>query len=260
MYASLLALARTIAADAAGFLLEGWARPREAIETKTSGTDMVSEMDKGAERRIVDAIHRHRPDDAILGEEGTSEAGTTGVRWIVDPLDGTTNYLYGLAAWAVSIGIEVDGVVHVGVVSVPALGEEYWASSGAGAFRNGVPIRTSAQTELSHALVATGFAYSAARRSAQAHVLTSVLPEIRDIRRGGSAATDLCWAACGKVDAYYESGCHAWDMAAGTVIVREAGGIVTDLRGGEPSTAMCVAAPGQLHVPLLELLTRADEG
>ena len=266
MHRDLLPLARRLAAEAGAFLLEGWMLPRTSIETKSTGTDMVSEMDRGAERLIVEGIIAARPDDAILGEEGTERTGTSGVRWIVDPLDGTTNYLYGLPAWSVSIGIEVkagaavrtgadaDGVLHVGVVHAPALGDEYWGEAGTGAFRNGERIRVSGCNRVADALIATGFGYAAAARRSQGEIVARLLPQVRDLRRAGSAAIDLCWAASGRVDAYFESGCNPWDLAAGTLIMREAGGVVTDLHGGEPSKVMCIAAPEAIHAGLQALI------
>lgn len=251
---ALLVLARTVAADAGALLLDAWARPRTQVQTKSSATDMVSEMDRAAERLIVDALLAARPDDGLLGEEGSSREGTSGVRWVVDPLDGTTNYLYGLPAWAVSIGAEVDGRAVAGVVFAPALGETYAASLGGGATRNGHPISVSDATDLSTALIATGFAYSRARREQQGALVARVLPRVRDIRRGGSAAIDLCWAACGRVDAYYEAGTAPWDRAAGQLIVTEAGGVVSGVDGGAPSEEGCVAAPPALHGALLDLL------
>ena len=247
-------LARRLAREAAAYLLEGWSKPRTSVETKTTGTDMVSEMDRGAERLIVDGIIAARPNDAILGEEGTAQAGTSGIRWIIDPLDGTTNYLYGLTPWAVSIGVEADGVLFVGVVRAPAIGQEYWAEAGGGAYCNNDPIHVSSCHDVAKALLATGFAYAPDARRRQGETVARVLPSIRDLRRGGSAAIDLCLTAAGRVDAYYESGCNPWDLAAGTLIVREAGGIVTDLDGAEPSASMCIAAPPSLHASLQALL------
>ncbi len=241
----LLELARSIAIEAGTFLAEGLKGPRIAIETKSSAVDMVSEMDKGAEDLIVGFIQRNRPNDAILGEEGTSKSGTTGVRWIIDPLDGTTNYLYGQPLWAVSIGIEIDGKPTVGVVYSPVLGELFHAVTGMGSFCNDRPIRVSDCTEPQVALVATGFGYLPKLREWQGAIVGELLPKVRDIRRGGSAALELAFVASGRVDLYYERGCNAWDFSAGTVLVREAGGIATDLFDGPPANEMCIAAtPG----------------
>lgn len=211
---------------------------------------MVSEMDRGAERLLVDAILSARPNDGILGEEGTDTVGTSGVRWIIDPLDGTTNYLYGHPQWSVSIGIEIDGVASVGVVDAPMLRETYWAAVGDGAFCNAHPVHVSPCDSLVSALIATGFGYDAALREWQGGIVHRLLPEIRDIRRAGSAALDLCFVACGRVDAYYERGCNAWDLAGGSVIVREAGGLATGLTDAEPSRHLVVAAGPGLHALL----------
>ena len=246
----LLALATRLATETGAFLLDGFTRPRTAIETKSSGTDMVSEMDKGAERRLVDGILAARPQDGILGEEGTDTIGTSGVRWIIDPLDGTTNYLYGHPQWSVSVGIEVDGIGCVGVVDAPMLRETYTAAVEQGAFCNSVSIRVSTCDSLGQALVATGFGYDASLRAWQGAIVQTLLPEVRDLRRGGSAALDLCFVASGRVDAYYERGCNAWDLSAGSVIVREAGGLATGLGGPEPIRDLVVAATPDLH-PLL---------
>lgn len=246
----LLALATQLATQTGAFLLDGLTRPRTAIETKSSGTDMVSEMDRGAERMLVDGILAARPHDGILGEEGTDTIGTSGVRWIIDPLDGTTNYLYGHPQWSVSVGIEIDGVGSVGVVDAPMLRETYTATVGGGAFCNGAPIRVSGCDSLGHALVATGFGYEASLREWQGAIVHMLLPEVRDLRRGGSAALDLCFVACGRVDAYYERGCNPWDLSAGSVLVREAGGLATGLAGPEPVGDLVVAAGAALH-PLL---------
>ena len=217
---------------------------------------MVSEMDRGAEQLIVDAVLAARPDDSIMGEEGTAREGTSGVRWIIDPLDGTTNYLYGLPAWSVSIGVEVDGELYVGVVDAPVLHQQYWSLAGAGAWLGEERLQASVVTDLRSALVATGFSYSADQRAEQGRLVAQLLPRIRDIRRGGSAALDLCWAASGRVDAYYESGCEWWDVAAGTLIGREAGAVVTHSNAKSPGR--CVAAPPSLHEALTVALAAAS--
>ena len=252
----LLALATRLATQTGAFLLDGLTRPRTAIATKSSGTDMVSEMDKEAERMLVDGILAARPHDGILGEEGTDTIGPSGVRWIIDPLDGTTNYLYGHPQWSVAVGVEIDGVGSVGVVDAPMLRETYTAAVGGGAFCNGRPIRASGCESLGHALVATGFGYEASLRQWQGAIVATLLPEVRDLRRGGSAALDLCFVASGRVDAYYERGCNAWDLSAGTVLVREAGGTATGLAGPEPVRDLVVAAGATLHPMLRSRLTQ----
>jgi len=229
-------------------------RPRE-IGTKSSRTDMVTEMDRASERLIVDGLLAARPDDGIVGEEGSARDGSSGVRWIVDPLDGTTNYLYGHFAWAVSVAAEVDGTVAAGVVVDASHNEVFAAVLGGGAACNGAPIAVSGHDELATALVGTGFAYIAERRAEQGALLRRVLPNVRDIRRGGSAALDLCWVACGRLDAHYEQGLAPWDFAAGGLIAREAGALTSDFAGGPPRAEEFVAATPAVHGPLLVLLS-----
>lgn len=253
----LLALALELA-DKAGALLLG-AVPRRAagVGTKTTGTDMVTDADRASEALITEGIRAARPGDAILGEEGGASTGTTGVRWVIDPLDGTTNYLYGHFAWAVSIAVEVDGVVVAGVVADPSHAETFAAQRGAGATCNGVRIAASSSSDLATALIATGFGYEASHRARQATPLPQVLEKVRDLRRNGAASLDLCWVACGRLDAYYETGLQPWDTAAGLLIASEAGAHTSDLAGGVASSASCVAAGAGSHRPLLELLAGA---
>lgn len=250
----LLDLAVGLAAEAAALLVDGLQRARTTVDTKSTGTDMVTEMDRASERLIVDGILAARPDDGVLGEEGTDRAGSTGIRWVLDPLDGTTNYLYGHAGFAVSIGVQIDGRSVAGVVHDPLHGEVFTATIGGGARRNGLPIAASGETVLGHALVATGFSYVPSRRRIQAAVLGQVIPQVRDIRRMGAAAVDLCSVACGRVDAYYERGLHPWDHVAGALIAREAGARVGHLDGTAETEDFILAAPAALWAPLQELL------
>ncbi len=246
-------------ADEAGRLIRG-SRGRRglAVATKSSATDLVTEIDRAAEHAIVTGIRTARPHDAITGEEGASTSGSSGVRWIIDPVDGTTNFVFGHPNVAVSIAVEVDGVTAVGVVDAPLLGERFTAVLGEGAYLDGTRCRCTDVADLGTALVATGFGYVADRRARQAAVLTHVLPRVRDIRRGGSAAIDLCWVACGRVDAYYEEGLNEWDLAAGALIAREAGAAVGGLGPGSPEgPAFAVAAGPRLIEPLRDLLVAA---
>ena len=241
----LLALAERVAREAGEMLLAGAGDLRLDVTTKTSGTDMVSEMDRASEALIVKGILAARPDDAILGEETGSRDGTSGVRWVIDPLDGTTNYLYRHPIWAVSVGVEVDGRVDAGVVVAPGLGEVFTAERGGGAWLNGSPITVSGGTDLASALVGTGFGYDASRRGRQAAVLPHLLPAVRDIRRNGVASLDLCWVACARLDGYFEAGGQPWDVAAGLLIAAEAGAVAAGLDGGPVSPeSVMVAAPG----------------
>ncbi len=253
----LCALAERAAREAGALLLAGIDEVRTDVRTKSTGTDMVSEMDRAAERRIVDLLLGARPDDGLLGEEGADVTGTSGVRWVVDPLDGTTNYLYGLAGFGVSIAAEHDGRAVAGVVLDVVRDELYAAVLGSGATRDGAAISASAVTDLPLALVATGFSYDAGRRAQQAAVLRDVLPAVRDIRRFGAAALDLCAVAAGRVDAYYERGLAPWDLAAGALIATEAGAVVTDLDGGPVRAGSVLAAAPGISAELLRLLGAA---
>ncbi len=258
---ALAELAQEVAAEAGRLLLQD--RPRHMqVGTKSTPTDVVTEMDTRAEALLVSRIRAERPDDGVLGEEGSSDRGRSGVRWVIDPVDGTVNYLYELPVWAVSVAVEVDGVVQVGVVEAPALGERFVAARGRGATRNGEPVRASSCTELDQALVATGFGYDAGRRAHQAAVVAAVLPVVRDIRRLGASSLDLCGVACGRVDGYFERGLQPWDLAAGSLVATEAGAVVGGLRGRPASGELVVAAaPGvfdALHDLLLPLGADVD--
>ncbi|QFR00852.1 inositol monophosphatase [Streptomyces phaeolivaceus] len=239
------------AADRAGALLRD-GRPADlgVAATKSSAVDVVTEMDIASEKLITGLLAERRPHDGVLGEEGASVEGTSGVQWVIDPLDGTVNYLYGLPSWAVSIAVRVDGETVVGVVHAPVRGETFRAVLGEGAFLNDRPARVRPAPELGLALVGTGFGYRAERRARQADVLRALIPEVRDIRRGGSAAIDLCDVAVGRLDAYYERGLNAWDYAAGDLVAREAGAL-TGGRPGEPlSPDLTIAAPPTLFEAL----------
>ena len=250
--AELLDLAVT-AARAAGEIHRRHVGERLDAETKSSPTDPATIVDTESEAVLLDRLLGARPDDAVLGEEGGSRDGTSGVRWILDPLDGTVNYLYGLRASSVSVAAEVDGVVVAGAVLDPAHDECFTASLGGGAHVDGRPLAPERPTELAACLVGTGFSYSAAVRAEQATVLSRVLPAVRDIRRFGSAALDLCWAAAGRLDAYYERRLNEWDRAAGALIAREAGLVVVGADGGDPDD-LTLAAPPPVVEPLRALV------
>ncbi len=197
------------------------------VDAKSSHTDPVTDVDRDSERIIVSGIRRARPQDGILGEEGASHPGTSGLRWVIDPLDGTVNYVYGMPSHAVSIAVEHNGNPLVGVVHDTALDDVYTARRGGGAHRNGSPIEVASTAELGDALLGTGFGYQADQRRRQVRVLAGLIGEVRDIRRAGSCAIDLCWTAMGRLDAFYETGPNRWDVAAGMAILSEAGGIAT---------------------------------
>ncbi|MDX6285290.1 MAG: monophosphatase [Frankiales bacterium] len=250
----LLTLAVEVATSAGELLLTE--RPAGSIETgsKTSPTDLVTVMDTRVEAHIADRLRADRPHDGFLGEEGGAQVGDSGVRWIVDPIDGTVNYRYRLPHWSVSIAAEVDGVVVAGVVVDPSLGETWTAVRGEGARCNDAPVACTTESRLEQALVGTGFGYAAALRARQAEVLRTVLPRVRDIRRVGSCAIDLCWVAAGRLDAYYELGPQVWDYSAGGLICEEAGASF-EVRPGKPDPpALVIAASPALFTPLQQLV------
>ena len=255
----LAGLAWQAAHEAAAFLVDE--RPDAlVVESKSTPTDAVTVMDRGAEQRIIERLLGARPDDGVLGEEGGERTGTSGVRWIVDPLDGTVNYTYRIPAWGVSIAAEVDGAVQVGVVVTPSLRSASIGIRGAGAWGldDGAlrSLRVSACTSLSAALVATGFGYHPQTRLAQGAAVSALLGTVRDIRRTGSAVVDFSWLARGWTDAYYESGLNVWDHAAGALIAREAGALVRGLDGPDHSKGVLVASTPGIAQELLDELRR----
>ena len=262
--AALLELACAVALEAGELLRSGHGEVR-VVETKSSPTDIVTQMDQAAEELIRRRILTARPGDAILGEEGgqPDAVGDGGVRWVVDPLDGTVNYLYGLPDWAVSIGAEVDGAVVAGAVSVPVRGSLFSARAGGGAWlqQGGAAATALACTTgvpLARALVGTGFGYASARRAVQGRVVAALLPQVRDIRRGGSAAVELCSVAAGRLDAFYERGLNPWDVAAGGLIAQEAGARLGGLHGRPASDSMTLAAAPGLFSALHDVLAGLD--
>lgn len=257
---ALAALATSLAHQAGETVNELREAAVAGATTKSSPTDPVTEADRAAERIVVDGILAARPDDAIIGEEGTERIGTSGLAWSIDPIDGTTNYVYGIPAYAVSVAVGDSTGTLCGTVYNPVTDELFEAVIGRGATLNGEPIEVAAPVALSAALIATGFGYLAERRRSQAAVVAGLLPEIRDIRRFGSAALDLCAVACGRVDAYYEVGLNVWDFAAGALIAAEAGALCTDLAGGPGSPDFLIAASPDLHPVLVERLLAHGAG
>ena len=269
--AELQHIAADIALRVGSFLVQE--RPRElATSTKSSDTDVVTEMDAAAERMITELLRDRRPGDGLLGEEGARATSTTGITWVVDPIDGTTNYLYRLPMWTVSIAASQAGRVIAGVVFAPQLDTMFAAIKGGGAWRttadDTTPLQCSGQTDLGSALIATGFGYLVERRRRQGHIVAGLLSRIRDIRRGGAAALDLCWVAQGLTDGYYEEGLRPWDIAAGALIAEEAGArvVMLDERAWEPlddsggeSDTLVASAPG-ISGALREELRRLAQG
>jgi myo-inositol-1(or 4)-monophosphatase len=259
--ARLAALAVDLAVEA-GVVLAEWQTAGRGLDvrSKDSATDPVSAADRASEDRLVELLRQHRPADGLLGEEGTDVVGTSGLRWVVDPLDGTVNYLYGLPAWSVSVAVEQhtdDGWQAIaGAVHHPTDGRTYRAWTGGGAWCGDERLAVNDPVERAMALVATGFGYDSDRRSAQAETVARLLPQVRDIRRIGSAALDLCAVAGGQVDAYYEDPVRRWDIAAGALICREAGATVSVVGGSEPGGYAVLAAGPALH-PVVEGLLAA---
>ncbi|UIX30265.1 inositol monophosphatase family protein [Streptomyces sp. GQFP] len=251
----LLRLAQEAARRAGELLRDGRPADLAVAATKSSPIDVVTEMDIAAEKLITDVISDHRPDDGFLGEEGASSEGSSGIRWVIDPLDGTVNYLYGLPTWSVSIAAERDGERIVGVVAAPMRGETFHAVLGGGAWATGAwegerRLTVRPAPPLDQALVSTGFNYVAEVKAHQAEVARQLIPLLRDIRRGGSAAVDLCDLAAGRLDGYYERGLNAWDVAAGDLIAREAGALTGGRPGERPSRDLTVAGTPGVFEPL----------
>lgn len=252
----LLEVAREAARAASAPLLAAFGGRGRALRSKSTPTDPVSEADLAAERAVRAVLAERRPDDGVLGEEGGEAAGTSGLRWVVDPLDGTVNFLFGLPLWAVSVACEDPAGVRAGVVLDPVRDEEWSATRDGPALLDGrgEPLRASATADLGHALVATGFGYDPEVRAAQAETVGRLLPRVRDVRRLGSAALDLAWAAAGRYDAYFERGVKAWDVAAGGLICARAGLEVRELAPAPPQEGGVLVAPVALAGPLSELV------
>lgn len=241
----LLELAKRAAVEAAGYVRKAMSEPHLNTATKSSATDMVTESDRIVEQLIVETLLTSRPGDGILGEEGAQVDTSSGVTWIIDPIDGTTNFTYGLPGFNTSIAASVNGEVTVGVVVDPLRHELFTAVRGEGAWCNDEPIHCTDQDDLALSLVGTGFSYDAARRTAQAETVAGLIGDVRDIRRLGAAALDLCMVGAGRVDAYFESGLHPWDLSAGALIASEAGAQVAGLDDPSPSHKFVIAAaPG----------------
>lgn len=249
---ALLDLAVACAHEAGSLLYERFAGAPSGVDTKSTSTDLVSDADRDSESLILRMLDENRPGDGILGEEGAGRTSTTGIEWVIDPLDGTVNYLYRIPWWCVSVAARDAEGELVGVVHNPVLGETFTAVRGEGAWLNGESITVSDRDDFSKTLVATGFAYDSGARRVQGEAAFRVLPAGRDLRRMGSAALDLCSVSCGRVDAFFESHLEEWDKAAGRLIATEAGARVTEL---EPPLAhlapgLAVSAPA-IHEELL---------
>ena len=250
--AELLELAESVA-KATGSLLMN--RPDTfTLTEKSSAVDFATQMDQQAEKMIVEKLLAARPDDGIVAEEGSARESKSGITWVIDPIDGTVNYLYGLPGWNISIAAkDKDGVV-VGVVYAPTLNGLWSAIRSQGATYNGKKIKCNDPVPLDRALIATGFAYDLTLRIGQGQAMANLLPKIRDLRRNGAAAVDLCYVAMGAVDAYFEASLKEWDLAAGGLIATEAGAKISGKGGRAPDRELTVCAGPALHAALLPLL------
>lgn len=245
-------IAEEVALEAAGHVRRARESGVEVTATKSSSVDLVTETDRATERLVRERLTRARPDDGIVGEEGVDAVSRSGVTWVVDPVDGTVNFFYGIPEYAVSIAAQVDGESAAGVVVNAATGVLYSTAEGQGATRDGRPLRVREVPPMQQRLLLTGFGYEAHQRRIQGAAVARILPHVRDIRRRGSAALDLCAVAEGTADAYIEEGLHLWDHAAGALIAREAGATI----GFEPGAGgrpCLVAAPAAGHAELVTL-------
>lgn len=253
-------LAEQLARSAGRLVREGRPDRVDVAATKSSDVDPVTAMDLASETHLRELLARHRPGDGVLGEEHGWEPGTTGLTWVLDPIDGTVNYLYGVPAYAVSVGVvagEPDPerwTPLAGCVHSVADGRTYTAGRGLGAFRDGAALSANPARSLATSLVGTGFGYTVERRRAQGRVLAELLPRVRDIRRIGSASLDLCRVAEGTLDLHFERGLHPWDLAAGQIIALEAGARTRGLRGRAASRDMAVVGPSGTVDELAQLL------
>ena len=256
--AELLALARPLAVEVGEHLEGALTEDRFATTSKSTPTDLVTEFDTWAEAHITKKILSARPNDGIQGEEGANVVGTSDITWSIDPIDGTVNFVHGLPGFCVSIAARLNGETIAGVVASPLHREVFTAMLGQGAARNNRPITCATPASVGRSVIGTGFGYRPERRRRQAEVLVQVLPHLADIRRNGSAAIDLCWVACGRLDGYWEVGLNDWDYAAGALIATEAGARCGGLSGELPSPNFVLAAPPAVWDDLRDLLVAAN--
>lgn len=258
MQSELLAIAEKLARSAGNMALRGRKSGDVSATTKSSPTDMVTQYDKASEELITAGLALHRPHDGVIGEEGASQPSSSGITWHIDPIDGTSNFYFDIPMWAVSIGAVDEHGPLIGVVYAPALGEMYTACRGTGAFLNGQPIHVRDNTELSDALVCTGFSYRVHERTKHAQRVAQMVTHIRDIRRFGAAAIDLCFVASGRYDAYFEEHLHSWDLVAGQVIATEAGALITNYAGQDVTPAQVLCAQPGIQQQLIQLIAQSS--
>jgi len=247
-------IAARIARNAGDLVYVGRRNGAGKVQTKSSATDMVTQWDTASEQLILKQLGQLRPNDSIVGEEGTQITGTSPFTWFVDPIDGTTNFLYNLSGYAVSIAACLGTDPVAAAVFLPATRELFVAAKGQGAWLGSTPLHVSTCESIDRALIATGFSYSSSRRDAQGHRIARLLPRVRDIRRCGAAAADLCFVACGRIDAYFEEGLQLWDLAAGQLIASEAGAVVSSFSGGPIVPSEVLVATPRIHSALVSAL------
>jgi len=224
------------------------------VSSKSTPTDLVSDADRASDELLVALISEERPDDGFVTEESEGKVSRSGLSWVLDPLDATVNFLFGIPWWCVSVAVEDDEGALAGAIYNPNVDEMFTGERGRGARLNGSLIRVSDRAELDKALIGTGFSYDADARRDQAAIAARVLPAARDLRRMGSAALDLAHLACGRLDGFYEAPLEHWDKAAGLLMISEAGGVVTDLPGPRGLTDGAIASGPKLHDGLVELV------
>jgi len=255
----LRAIAEQLARAAGDMALAGRKSGDVTATTKSTPTDMVTQYDKASEDMITKGLRELRPDDGIVGEEGASRDGTSGITWHIDPIDGTTNFYFDLPMWAVSIGVVDESGPIAGAVYAPALGDMFTAARNEGATLNGSSISVRYNTVLSDALVSTGFSYHASEREKHARRVANMVTQIRDIRRLGAAAIDLCFVACGRYDAYFEEHLNSWDLVAGQIIATESGALVTNFSGDSVTPQQVLASQPGVHQSLITLITHSSQ-
>ena len=231
-------------AQGAGRLVQAGRQTTLAVSAKSTASDLVTQVDRQSERWLVEHILARRPEDGILGEEGGERPGRSGVRWVLDPIDGTVNFVLGLPFYAVSVAAEIDATVVAGAVCNPAAAETYWAWLGGGAYLGDTRLAGPGTTELAAAVVGTGFGYDAAHRGRQAEVLVRLLPRMADLRRFGAASLEICNVAAGRLDGFFEAALNPWDYAAASIVATEAGCVTSGLHG-RPGSAQLFAVAGR---------------
>ena len=253
-------IAESLAREAGDMALRGRKSGPLTATTKSSPIDMVTQFDKASEAMITKGLTALRPEDSIIGEEGASKEGTSGITWHIDPIDGTTNFYFDLPMWAVSIGAVDEHGPLAGAVYVPALGEMFSGARSEGATMNGEPISVRANDDIADALVCTGYSYLISEREVHAKRVANIVMKVRDLRRFGAAAVDLCFVASGRLDVYFEEHLNSWDLIAGQVIATEAGANITDYVGNPVTPSQVLASTPGVHADFIRLIAASGPG